>query len=105
MKMVRNGRIIFSGGLAEGDAPSTSIFLHTDCTTAADFQFYPQRCAFGRRESYFALQVVEGRAAETENVRVVAALRWHSSGREVRLGLPLQYRGSRLPVRLQASES
>jgi hypothetical protein len=32
-------------------------------------------------------------------------LRWHSSGREVRLGLPLQYRGSRLPVRLQASES
>ena len=41
----------------------------------------------GRRESDFALQAtIEGRAAKAENVQVVA-LRWHSSGSEVRLGL------------------
>ena len=37
----------------------------------------------------FALQgLVECRALETERVRLVA-LRWHSSGSEVRLGLPV----------------
>ena len=42
-----------------------------------------------RRESDFALQAtIEGRAAKAENVQVVA-LRWHSSGSEVRLGLPV----------------
>jgi hypothetical protein len=41
----------------------------------------------GRRESDFALQaLIEDRAAKTEHVRVVA-LRWHSSGSQVRLGL------------------
>ena len=46
-------------------------------------------CGFGRRESDFALQgLVEGRAAKNEHVRVVA-LRWHSSGSAVRLGLPV----------------
>ena len=46
-------------------------------------------CGFGLRESDFALQgLVEGRAAKTEHVRVFA-FRWHSSGSEVRLGLPV----------------
>jgi len=56
---------------------------------AVDVQLYPQRCGFGRRESDFVLQgLIEDRAAKTEHVRVVA-LRWHSSGIEVRLGLPV----------------
>ncbi len=45
--------------------------------------------AVGRRESDFARQaLVECRALETERVRLVA-LRWHSNGSEVRLGLPV----------------
>ena len=43
--------------------------------------------SFGRRESDFALQaLVECRALDSERVRLVA-LRWHSRGSEVRLGL------------------
>ena len=33
-------------------------------------------------------KLIEGRAAKTQHVRVVA-MRWHSSGSEVRLGLPV----------------
>ena len=61
-------------------------------------QVYPQRCGLaaatlrlrlGRRESDFAFQAtIEGREEKAENVQVVA-LRWHSSGNEVRLGLPV----------------
>ena len=44
---------------------------------------------FGRRKSDFALQrLVECSALEMECVRLVA-LRWHSSGSEVRFGLPV----------------
>jgi hypothetical protein len=49
----------------------------------------PQRRRFGRRESDFALQAqIKGHAAKPERVRVVL-LRWHSSGIEVRRGLPV----------------
>jgi len=50
--------------------------------TALDIEVDPQRRRFGCRD--FALQrLVERRALETERVRLVA-LRWHSSGSEVR---------------------
>jgi hypothetical protein len=58
-----------------------------DYATAVDIEVNPQRCRLGRRESDFALQaLLECRAAKTEHVRVVA-MRWYSSGSEVRLGL------------------
>ena len=63
--------------------------MHWGChyATDLDIEVDPQRRRFGRRESDFALQrLVECRALETERVRLVA-LRWHSSGSEVRLGL------------------
>ena len=64
------------------------MFWGCEYATALDIEVDPQRRRFGRRESDFALQrVVNGRALETERVRLVA-LRWHSSGSEVRLGLP-----------------
>ena len=60
-----------------------------DNATALNMEVDPQRRCFGRRESDFALQgLVECRALDTERVRLVA-LRWHSSGSEVRLGLPV----------------
>jgi hypothetical protein len=60
-----------------------------DYATALNIEVDPQRRRFGRRESDFALQtLIEGRAAKTQHVQVVA-LRWHSSGSEVRLGLPV----------------
>ena len=65
--------------------------MHWGCyyATALDIEVDPQRRRFGCRESDFALQrLVECRALETKRVRVVA-LRWHSSGSEVRLGLPV----------------
>jgi hypothetical protein len=62
--------------------------VHRGRDDAEDVDVDPQRCCFGRREFDFALQaLIEGRAAKAEHVRVVA-LRWHSSGSEVRLGLP-----------------
>ena len=52
-------------------------------------EVHPQRSLFGRRESDFALErLVECRAFVPTRVRLVA-LRWHSSGSEVRLGLPV----------------
>ena len=55
--------------------------------TVLDIEVDPQRCCLGSCQSDFALQaVVECRALETERVRLVA-LRWNSSGSEVRLGL------------------
>ena len=49
----------------------------------------PQRRRFGRRECDFALErLVERCAFVPERVRFVA-LRKHSSGSEVRLGLPV----------------
>jgi hypothetical protein len=60
-----------------------------DYATALNIKVDPQRSCFGRRESYFALEaLIDGNAAKTEHVRVVL-LRWHSSGSEVRLGLPV----------------
>ena len=60
-----------------------------DYATSLNIEVDPQRRRFGRRKSDFALQrLVEGRALETERVRLVA-LRWHSNGSEVRLGLPV----------------
>jgi hypothetical protein len=60
-----------------------------DDATVVDVEVNPRRCSFGLRESDFALQALtEGRAAKTEHVRVVA-LRWHSCGSEVRIGLPV----------------
>jgi hypothetical protein len=60
-----------------------------DYATSLNIEVDPQRRRFGRRKSDFALQrLVEGRALETERVRLVA-LRWHSSGSEVSLGLPV----------------
>jgi hypothetical protein len=60
-----------------------------DYATALNIEVDPQRRGFDRRKSDFALQgLVECRALETERVRLVA-LRWHSSGSEVRLGLPV----------------
>jgi hypothetical protein len=57
-----------------------------DYATARNIEVDPQRRRFGRRESDFALQtLIECRASKPERVRVVA-LRWHSSGSEVRLG-------------------
>ena len=63
--------------------------MHWGChyVTALDIEVHPQRRRFGCRESDFALQrLVECRALETKRVRLVA-LRGHSSGSEVRLGL------------------
>jgi hypothetical protein len=63
--------------------------VHWGChyATALDIEVDPQRRRFDRRESDFALQrLVECRALETKRVRLVA-LRWYSSGSEVRLGL------------------
>jgi hypothetical protein len=58
-----------------------------DYATTLNIEVDPQRRRFGRRESDFALQrLIECRALETERVRLVA-LRWHSSGIQVRLGL------------------
>ena len=55
--------------------------------TALDIKVDPQRRLFGCRESDFALQrLVECLALEAERIRMVA-MRWHSSSREVRLGL------------------
>ena len=65
--------------------------VHWGCyyATALDIEVDPQRCGLGSCQSDFALQaVVECRALETERVRLVA-LRWHSSGSEMRLGLPV----------------
>ena len=67
------------------------FFIHNSrqCyyTTAADVELI-RSAAAGHHESDFALDaLVEGRAAKSEHVRVV--LRWHSSGNEVRLGLPV----------------
>ena len=65
--------------------------VHWGCyyATALDIEVEPQRRRFGCRQSDFALQrLVKCRALETERVRLVA-LRWHSSGNEVRLGLPV----------------
>jgi hypothetical protein len=60
-----------------------------DDAKAVDIEVNPQRRSFGRHESDFALQrTVECRAPETKRVRLVA-LRSHSSGSEVRLGLPV----------------
>jgi len=66
----------------------------------------PQHRRFGGCESDFALQrLVECRALETERVRLIA-LRWHSSGSQVRLGLSWACRKRRrqkLAVRNTAS--
>jgi hypothetical protein len=60
-----------------------------DYATTVDVEVNPQRCGFDRRESDFAHQgLIEGRGTKTELVRV-DALRWHSSGSEVLLGLPV----------------
>ena len=57
--------------------------------TALDIEVDPVRRRFGRRETDFALQRLEEcYALEMERVRLVA-LRWHASGSEVRLGLPV----------------
>ena len=63
--------------------------MHWGChyATALDIEVDPQRRRFGCCQSDLALQrLVECRALETERVRLIA-LRWHSSGSEVRLGL------------------
>jgi hypothetical protein len=65
--------------------------VHWGCyyATALVIEVDPSCRRFGRRESDFALQrLVECRALEMERVRLVA-LRWHASGSEVRLGLPV----------------
>jgi hypothetical protein len=65
--------------------------VHWGCYygTALDIVVDPQRRRFGCRESDFALQrLVERCALETERVRLIA-LRWHSRGSEVRVGLPV----------------
>jgi hypothetical protein len=56
-------------------------------TTSLDIEVDPQRRRFGSRKSDFALQaLVECRALELKRFRLIA-LRWHSSGSEVRFGL------------------
>ena len=63
--------------------------MHWGCNyvTAVDVEVDPSRRRLGRRESDFALErLVECRAFVPTRVRLVA-LRWHSSGSEVRLGL------------------
>ncbi len=78
------------GGGEEGERERERA-LGVEYATALDIEVDhdPQRRRFGRRESDFALQrLVEGRAAKTKHVRVVA-LRWHARGSEVRLGLPV----------------
>jgi hypothetical protein len=60
-----------------------------DYATSLDIEVDPQRRRFGRRGSDFdLLRLVEGRAFVPERVRLVA-LRWHASGSEVRLSLPV----------------
>ena len=79
------------GGGEEGERETerASGIGGCDHATTLNIEVDPQRLRFGRRESDFALQIlVEGRAAKPERVRVVL-LRWHSSGIEVRLGLPV----------------
>jgi hypothetical protein len=66
-----------------------SVQWGCDYATALNFEVDPHCRRFGCGEPDFALQtLIAGRAAKTEHVRVVA-LRWHSSGSEVRLGLPV----------------
>ena len=76
----------------EGDEKGSargSVHWGCDYATSLDIEVDPQRRRFGRRESDFAHQrLVECRAFVPERVRLVA-LRWHSSGSEVRLGLPV----------------
>ena len=83
------------GGGEEGERErerALGLLLCHSPRTALDIEVHPQRRRFGCRESDFALQrLVECRALETERVRLVA-LRWHSSGSEVRLGLPVRLR-------------
>jgi hypothetical protein len=65
--------------------------VHWRCSyaTALNIEVDAQRRRFGRRESDCALQtLIEDRAAKPERVQVIL-LRWHSSGIEVRLGLPV----------------
>ena len=65
--------------------------MHWGCyyDTVLDIEVDPQRRRFGCRESDFARKrLVEWAALETERVRLIA-LRWHSSGSEVLLGLPV----------------
>jgi hypothetical protein len=69
--------------------PPLPTATHTFQPKALDIEVDPERRRFGHRESDFAPQrLVECRALETERVRMVA-LRWHASGSEVRLGLPV----------------
>jgi hypothetical protein len=79
------------GGGGEGGARGS---VHWGCyyDTTLDIEVDPQRSRFGCHKSDFALQrLVECRALsslETKRVRL-NALRWHFSGSEVRLGLPV----------------
>ena len=76
------------GGGEEGERERQRAWV-CDYAPALNIEVDSQRRRFGRCESDFALQsLIEGCAAKTEHVRVVA-LRWHSSGSEVRLGLPV----------------
>jgi hypothetical protein len=76
------------GGGEEG-SPRGSVHWGCDYITALKIEVDPQRRRFGRRESDLALQIlVECRASNPEQVRDVL-LRWHSSGSEVCLGLPV----------------
>jgi len=60
-----------------------------DYATALNIEVDPQRRRLGRHESDLALQIlVECRASKPERVRDVL-LRWHSSGSQVHLSLPV----------------
>ena len=86
------GDCVKEGGGEEGERErERALGLLHRCyyATAVDIEVDHQRRRFGCRESHYALErPVECRALETERVRLVA-LRWHSSGSEVRLGIPV----------------
>ena len=90
------GDCVKEGGGEEGSARG-NVHWGYDYATALNIEVDPHRRRFGRRKSDFALQVlVECRALESERVRLVA-LRWHSSGTEVRLGLPVGLQKKKTP--------
>jgi len=81
-------RMTLKEGEKKGSARG-SVHCGGDYATSLNIEVDPQRRRFGRRKSDFALQkLVECRASKPERVRDVLVRR-HSSGSEVRLGLPV----------------
>jgi hypothetical protein len=82
------GNCVKEGGGGEGECERERALGLRLCHSPR-LEVDPQRRRFVLRESDFALQLlVECRAIETKRVRVVT-LRRHSTGSEVRLGLPV----------------